>query len=132
MNLNKSDLSLNLKILGDNTLNEWIDEFLLDKKIQNVSKRTLTIYGKYLRRFSNFCELEGADQVIDITPSVIRQFFFHLDQTGHNPGGIHIYYRTIKTFLFWWENEVEPEGFKNPIRKVDAPRLKPKPIELSQ
>jgi site-specific recombinase XerD len=129
MSETKKEMTLNLKILGDDSIENWIDEFLLDKKLQNLSKRTITIYGRYLRRFSSFCETAGVAYVKAITPSLIRGFLFYLDQKGHNSGGIHIYYRTLKTFLFWWENEVEPEGYRNPIRKVDGPRLKPEPIE---
>lgn len=45
-----------------------------------------------------------------------------LDDRGHNPGGIHACFRAVKTFLLWWEDEIEPEGWVNPIRKVKAPR----------
>ena len=48
---------------------------------------------------------------------------------GHNEGGRHACYRAIKTFLYWWEDEVELEGWTNPIRKVKAPKLINKPIE---
>jgi hypothetical protein len=41
-----------------------------------------------------------------------------LEAKGYNPGGIHAAYRTIRTFLNWWEQETEPEGWKNPIHKV--------------
>ena len=35
-------------------------------------------------------------------------FLLHLEETGHNPGGVHAAFRTIKVFLRWYENEVEP------------------------
>jgi len=31
--------------------------------------------------------------------------------------------------LYWWENEIEPDGWKNPIRKVKAPRVDTKQLE---
>ena len=63
-----------------------------------------------------------------ITPALIRQYLFSLEDR-HNPGGIHGYYRTLRTFLYWWEEETEPEGWRNPIRKVKAPKLAAQPLE---
>ena len=31
--------------------------------------------------------------------------------------------------MFWWEKEVEPEGWKNPIRKVKEPKVGLNPLE---
>ena len=36
---------------------------------------------------------------------------------------MHCCYRTLHTLLLWWEEEYEPEGWKNPIRKVKSPRV---------
>ena len=41
----------------------------------------------------------------------------------------HAAYRTIRAFLYWYEDEVEPDGWKNPIRKVKAPKLSEPPLE---
>jgi integrase/recombinase XerC/integrase/recombinase XerD len=53
----------------------------------------------------------------------------YLEYTGHNEGGRHACYRALKTFLYWWEEELEPEGWKNPIRRVKPPRLSVSPLE---
>jgi site-specific recombinase XerD len=29
----------------------------------------------------------------------------------------------LRTFLYWWEQEVEPEGWSNPIRKAKPPKV---------
>jgi integrase/recombinase XerD len=63
-----------------------------------------------------------------VQPSLIREYLLFLERT-HNPGGVHAHFRTLRTFLFWWEDEVEPDDWKNPIRKVKAPRLAVEPIE---
>jgi integrase/recombinase XerD len=34
-----------------------------------------------------------------------------------------------KTFLKWWEFEVEPDGWKNPINKVKSPRVPIEPLD---
>lgn len=63
-----------------------------------------------------------------ISPDIIRQWLFSLEQTSHNPGGIHACYRTLRAFLNWFEEEYEPDNWKNPIRKVKAPRVPQEPI----
>jgi integrase len=35
----------------------------------------------------------------------------------------------VRAFLYWYEDEVEPEGWKNPIRKVKAPKVPIEPID---
>jgi len=35
-----------------------------------------------------------------------------------NPGGVHAAQRAIRVFLNWYENEYEPQGRRNPIRKA--------------
>ena len=47
----------------------------------------------------------------------------------HNPGGVHAAYRVLKTFLRWYEQEAEPEGWKNPIAKIKAPKLAEEQLE---
>jgi hypothetical protein len=60
----------------------------------------------------NYCEAQLISDITEVIPNFLRQFLLHLEETGHNPGGIHAVFRTIKAFLRWFENEVEPEGWK--------------------
>ena len=48
----------------------------------------------------------------------------------HNPGGIHASFRTLRVFFRWLESEevLDPE-WKNPIKKVRAPKVGQDPIE---
>jgi site-specific recombinase XerD len=103
--------------------------FLVDRKAQNMSAGTLHFYMVKLKSFSEFCESQVITRIDQLTPDIIRQYLFHLEQTGHNPGGIHAFYRTLRTFLYWWEEEYEPDNWKNPIRKVKAPRVPQEPLQ---
>jgi hypothetical protein len=47
----------------------------------------------------------------------------------HTSGGVHCIYRTVKTFLLWYEQEFEPEAWHNPIRKVKPPKVPNEPLE---
>lgn len=113
----------------DSYLETWLEAFLMDRRAQNMAPGTLRFYKIKLRTFAEYCESQQVKYITQIDPNLIRQFIFSLESKGHNPGGIHGYYRTLKTFLRWWENEVEPEGWKNPIKKVKAPRLTIEPLE---
>lgn len=128
-----SQTSLNqrsiLNEIQETYLETWLDAFLIDRKAQNMAKGTLKFYKDKLTVFAKFCESQEVKRITQIDPGFIRQYIFFLESTGHNAGGIHGFYRTLKTFLRWWENEVEPEGWKNPIKKVKAPRIPVEPLD---
>lgn len=118
-----------LNSIQDDRLDAWIEAFLFDRKAQNMSKGTIYFYVQKLALFSKYCDSQQISKISQISPNLIRQYLLYLEDTGHNPGGIHACFRTMKTFLLWWENEVEPEGWKNPIRKVKPPKVGSDPLE---
>jgi site-specific recombinase XerD len=101
----------------------WVDSFLIDRKVQNINDSTIKFYKSRLVEFYKFCESRAVVNVTKITASLIREYLLHLESTHHNAGGIHTYYRTIKTFLRWYEFEAEPENWDNPIKKVKPPKI---------
>jgi integrase/recombinase XerD len=107
----------------------WVKAFLMDRKAQNLSRGTLYFYRTKLQLFTNFCDSQGITLMSQITPSLIRELLLSLESTGHNPGGCHAVFRSVKTFLHWWEDEVEPENWKNPIEKVKAPKVGIDPLD---
>ena len=125
---NKDQSPINIYFQEDN-LQMWIEAFLQDRKIQNLSMRTLEFYLCKLNNFINFCESKAVKNIMQITPNLLRQYLLEHERIGHNPGGCHAAYRTVKTFLRWWENEVEPQGWTNPIKKVKAPKMSIEPLD---
>jgi integrase/recombinase XerD len=113
----------------DTYLLTWIETFLFDRKAMNVTKGTLYFYRAHLNLFTKFCDTQLITKIDQIEPRSIRQYLIWLENKGHNPGGINAYYRALRAFLFWWEREVEPEGWKNPIRKVKEPKVGLDPLE---
>lgn len=107
----------------------WLHAFLLDRKVSNLSPGTLKFYQKKSQLFIGFCDGQYIQDIADITPNVIRSYLLYLEEKGHNPGGIHAAYRTLKAFLRWYENEAEPDGWSNPIKKVKAPRVALAPLD---
>ena len=110
-------------------LETWIQAFLTDRKAQNMSQGTIYFYKKKFKLLQDFSRQMGIRTITEITPTIIREFLLHLESKGHNPGGIHAAYRTLRAFLNWFEAEVEPEGWKNPIKKVRAPKVALEPLE---
>jgi integrase/recombinase XerD len=106
-----------------------VGAFMQDRKAQNMSPGTLYFYRMKLKLFTDYCEAQVVTLITEITPIIIRQYLLYLEEQGHNAGGIHACYRTVKTFLLWWENEIEPDDWKNPIRKVKAPKVGIEPLE---
>ena len=72
--------------------------------------------AKKLNPFFEYCDSRVIQNVYQLTPNLIRQYLLYLEETNHNPGGIHAGYRAIRAFLFWYEDEVEPDNWTNPIR----------------
>ena len=117
------------KVGVDSYLLTWIDAFLIDKKSSGKSNHTIRFYNGYFKLLITFCESQAITQIEQITPNDIRKFMLWLDETGHNQGGCNAAYRTLRAFLLWYEDEVEPENWRNPIRKIKAPKVNLEPLE---
>lgn len=65
-------------------LETWIDAFLLDRKVQNLSHHTLEFYHQRLNLFMKFCGGQVITDVTQITPAVIWEYLFWLETTRHN------------------------------------------------
>lgn len=129
MVLKEVDRTLIVNRVDDLPIPDLIQAFILDRKASGVSKATIKTYGVEFRRFLAFCDSHFILSIQTLTPFILRSYLVHLESTGRNPGGVHIGYRTVKSLLLWYENEVEPDNWKNPIRKVKPPKLPLLPIE---
>jgi integrase/recombinase XerD len=114
--------------LTDDYLETWLESFLIDRKVQNLSPGTLYFYRAKLRLFVLFCEARVITRIEQLTPAILREYLLWLEETGHNPGGINACYRAIKTFLIWYWIETDQEK-SNPITKVKIPKLAIDPLE---
>jgi site-specific recombinase XerD len=120
---------LNLNNSQSDYLLTWLEVFLNDRKAQGFAPGTMRFYKIRLLMFADFCASKLITQITQITATDLREYMLRMEEEGHNPGGRHQGYRAIKTFLYWWEREVEPEGWSNPIRKVKPPKLSIEPLE---
>jgi len=100
------------------------ENFLHAKRSEGVTKGTLGFYRKKLKLFLDFCQSRALTRVDQVSPDEIRSFMNWLEDRGNNPGGRHTCYRALKTFLYWWYIEMdEPEWWRNPFKKAQAPKL---------
>lgn len=109
-----------------------VESFLIDRKSQGLSPETIDFYTKKLKYFLKYCEGQSLTQISQLTADLIRRYILELSET-HNPGGVHACFRPLRSFLYWVEDEeIMPDGWKNPMRRVKAPKLSTDPIEPIQ
>lgn len=120
---------LNTTFQFDDLFQTWLEAFIVDRKVQNMAKGTVRYYIEKLTMFNRYCTLMTISRISQLTPDLIRSYLVYLQDHGHNPGGLHQAYRTLKTFLLWWEAETEPVDWRNPIRRVKPPKLLIEPIQ---
>ena len=119
--LELTDQDVNLEI--------WIEAFLKDRKASGLANGTVGYYREKLAYFVKFCRGRYINQITQISPTDIRDYLLLLEEQNHNKGGQHSCYRALRAFLYWWERELEPPGWRNPIRKVNAPKVAIEPLE---
>lgn len=120
---------LSFDVYQADELPDWLDMFLYACRSRNLTKGTIEFYRKKLDAFLKFCSDLAITNISQISADDIRQFLIALDEKGHKPAGVHCYYRSVKTFLRWYEQEAEPEGWRNPIKKVKAPIVPLEPLD---
>ncbi|MFC2028805.1 tyrosine-type recombinase/integrase [Chloroflexota bacterium] len=101
----------------------------MDRKANGVASGTLCFYRIKLLKFTEFCEGRAIKQIDQITPTFIREYLLYLQDNGHNPADRHAYYRALRAFFLWYENEVELIEWSNPIRKVKGTKIPTEPLE---
>jgi integrase/recombinase XerD len=104
-------------------LSEWMSNFLRARQAENASSHTLNYYRQNLKTFAEWCDMQMIRTVEGITADALRMFLLFLKEEGHNGGGIHGHWRAVRAFLNWFEQETEPEEWKNPVKKIKPPKL---------
>lgn len=110
-------------------LNLLVSIYLRACRARNLALGTIEFYDKKLNGFLRYCANHSIVDVNQLTPDDVRAYLIFLEDQKHRPAGIHCYYHSAKTFLKWYENEVEPHNWRNPIDKVKAPIVPLEPLE---
>ena len=125
----KNETQRTLQISVDDSLPNWLEAFLIDRKAAGLAEGTLRFYREKIKLFSDYCNAQVVKQISQINPSFLRQYLLYLEEHGHNAGGRHAAFRLLRAFFIWYEDEVEPQGWSNPIHKVKAPKVPMEPLE---
>jgi len=108
-------------------LHREIGNFLIDRRARGLSAHTITFYRHELATFSNYIRSDTLPTTA-ITAGHIRAYLVDL-ATHRTPGGIGCAYRALKAFWNWYEAELEPADWHNPMAKVHAPKLPSTPLD---
>lgn len=114
--------------LGEDYLAIWLKTFIQAKQSENVSRKTLSFYEFTLKEFGSYADSMSVKTINQINPSLIREYLLFLEAKKHNSGGIHAYFRALRTFMLWYweENDITTP---NPILKIKSPKLIQQPIQ---
>ena len=96
-------------------------EFLLDRQARNASPGSLTFYRQKLTPFLDYLEAQSITDPDQATAKQVRYFLVALQETGHTAGGQHAYFRAIRAFFNWLEQEGEIES--NPMARIKPPKV---------
>ena len=124
----ETQLTINTTLVDDSLLT-WLEAFLSSRKAQGAASGTLRFYTQKLKLFFDYCQAHSIERIGQISTIFIREYLLYLEESGHNPGGRHAAFRSLRSFLNWYETEAEPEGWSNPIHKIKAPKVPIEPLE---
>jgi integrase/recombinase XerD len=117
-----------LRIRQISGISREVEAFLVDRRARGLAKGSLRFYTQKLAHLRDYCAAQAIGEVEDLTAPLLRRFLLDVARE-HNAGGTHGVYRALKAFLRWYELEVEPEGWRNPIAKVHPPKVSLDPLE---
>jgi integrase/recombinase XerC/integrase/recombinase XerD len=102
-------------------ISEAVRDFLMDKKLESKSRRTIEQYSVYLGRFS---KLYPDKLISEVSRQDVRAFL----GTSDRPYVNHASFRVLRAFLNWCN--AEKYLVQNPIEHMKAPELPTKIIEI--
>ncbi len=105
------------------TLARWANAFLQAKKAERKTAGTLGFYKDKLLEFVDYCAVRNVSTIDAVDATLIREFLLHLEEHGHNSGGLKCFFQVVRCFFKWYESELDDPAFRNPIRKVKAPKV---------
>lgn len=99
-----------------------IISFLVDRQARRLSPRTISFYGDELRWLEKWLGSQGVFNMVQIDTEMIRKYLIHLSES-RNAGGQHASFRAIKAWMNWFELELDDDNWKNPMRKIQGPKV---------
>jgi integrase/recombinase XerD len=104
---------------------DLLDMYLRCVEVSGRSPATIDFYTKKLLPWACWLEDRQIYSMNQINAEVVRNYLAYLQLT-HNPGGVHGAYRSIRSFLRWYELETDA---RTGIHKVKLCSPKPERLE---
>jgi site-specific recombinase XerD len=104
-------------------LTSWARSFLTAKRAEGRAQTTVKVYAAVLSAFFAFCIRQRVTTLEAIDPNLLREYLLSRAGAGCSPADVHKHYRALRTWLRWYEAEAAPDGWRNPIARVKAPKL---------
>lgn len=120
-------------------IEEFVEQFILECEIKNLSKWTIAYYRQALKPFLQFLNQNSIKFVTEITKEVLNDFVIYLKSSIENTTTINSYLRGIRAFLNYLikeeilENKIElrllkeEEKIKETYSEEDIKKLIKKP-----
>lgn len=109
------------------TVRAVVSGFLLDRRSRGRAAGTIDYYADELARFCKFCDESGTIYINELTPDLLRLFVAKLQET-RNRGGVSAGWRAVHALLNWYDDEYEPDDWRNPAGKVKVPAASKRPL----
>ena len=103
-------------------------DFITSRKAMNLTKQTIHSYNGTLKPFLTFCKDQGVTKLIDVDNFLVDAYFAYMSDKGHSDGGMHAYYRSLRSFMRWaWSVYNFDSTCPTDISKVKSPPANPIP-----
>lgn len=111
------------------TFRSLCDDFLSATRAAERADGTIRFYQFHCNLIIQWLERQGLPYLEDLTPSVITRYLLYLTEQGHNKGGKHGAYRTLRAVINHYVRAYEPVNFRNPIQRIKAPERSKQVLE---
>lgn len=107
------------------TIDSVFNEFQLNNKVKNLSKRTITFYHENTVAFRNFLEGEGINDIGNVTKNIFNSYVLWLMDKQKNETTVNTYLSAARVFLYYCMAEGYMQEFKiklkQPEQKIKEP-----------
>lgn len=99
-----------------------LGHFLLAKKVEGRSPRTLEWYQEALEAFERFCSCQGFDpNPTKVTSLHIRMWLAHIQETGVSKSTLNSRFRALRAFFNWCVAEAIVD--RSPMSNIHTPSV---------
>jgi hypothetical protein len=117
-----------IRLLPKDALADTLRDFIIDRRARGLSARTVVWYEEKPAPLMGHLSGRGISTLAAVTPPLLREYLPYIGEQ-HNAGGVHGHYRAMRCLLNWYSEDSAPDGWKNPMRKVQPPRVPEEPLE---